>query len=121
MPRQRHVAKVAQSAPCGKSCTVSNCHVAKTMPNQLNSGAGTFFKQIFFFQGRNSKLAQISGTIIIFKPFGFDSAFWRELGEICLCLFVNGNHEKTIHTIVTEFKKFRIRLITMKDHEPMIG
>ena len=41
-------------------------------------GSGTFFKQIFFFtgmyfnlfvlQGRKSKLAQIIGMIIIFKP-----------------------------------------------------
>jgi len=67
----------ATSAPRGKSCTVSNCHVTKTMPNQLNSGARDLFQtnffyrdvfQIFFLQGRKSKLAQITGTIIIFKP-----------------------------------------------------
>jgi len=47
------------------------------MPNQLNSGARDFFQTIFFLQGcisilflqgRKSKLAQITGTIIIFKP-----------------------------------------------------
>ena len=41
----------ATSAPRGKSCTVSNCHVAKTMPNQLNSGVRDLFQTIFFLQG----------------------------------------------------------------------
>ena len=68
----------ATSAPRGKNCTVSNCHVAKTMPLQLNSGARDLFKTIFFFcrdvflifflQGRKSKRAQITGTNCIFKP-----------------------------------------------------
>jgi len=49
----------------------------QNMPNQLSSGASdpfqtNFFLQgcisIFFLQGRKSKLAQITGTIIIFKP-----------------------------------------------------
>jgi len=68
----------ATSAPRCKSCTVSNCHVAKTMPNQLNSGARDLFQtknilqgcnsKKFFSQGRKSKRAQITRTIIIFKP-----------------------------------------------------
>ena len=46
-------------------------------------GPETFFKQkifyrdviqIFFSQGRKSKLAQITGMIIIFKPKKFDSS-----------------------------------------------
>jgi len=67
----------ATSAPCGKSCTVSNCHVARTMPLQRFGGARDLFQtifflqgciSIFFLQGRKSKLTQITGTIIIFKP-----------------------------------------------------
>jgi len=41
--------------PCGKNCTVSNCHVAKTMPNQLNSGVRDLFQTILFLQGCISK------------------------------------------------------------------
>ena len=44
----------ATSAPRGKSCTVSNCHVAKTMPNQLNSGARDLFQTKNILQGCNS-------------------------------------------------------------------
>jgi len=33
--------------PRGKSCAVSNCHVAKTMPNQIGSGAMDLFKTNF--------------------------------------------------------------------------
>ena len=65
------MAKVAQSATAmwPKPCQVSH-----------EVGPGTFFKQkiffrdviqIFFSQGRKSKLAQITGTIIIFKPFNY--------------------------------------------------
>jgi len=63
------MAKVAQSATATwpKPCQVSH-----------EVGPGTFFKQkifyrdviqFFFSQGRKSKRAQITGTIIIFKPF----------------------------------------------------
>ena len=45
----------ATSAPRGKSCTVSNCHVAKTMPNQLNSEARDLFQTNFFFTGTKIK------------------------------------------------------------------
>jgi len=41
----------ATSAPRDKSCTVSNCHMAKTMPTQLDSGARDLFKTKFFLQG----------------------------------------------------------------------
>jgi len=34
----------AMSVPRGKNCTISNCHVAKTMSNQLNSGVRDLFK-----------------------------------------------------------------------------
>jgi len=66
----------ATSAPRDKSCTVSNCHMAKTMPTQLDSGARDLFKTkfflqgcfvIFFFQGLKPKHAQITGTKCIFK------------------------------------------------------
>jgi len=53
----------ATSVPRGKSCTVSNCHVAKTMPIQRFGGvrdlfktknfAGMFFN--FFFAGTKIK------------------------------------------------------------------
>jgi len=42
--------------PHDKTCTVNNCHVAKTMPNQLNSGARDHFQTIFFFTGTQFKL-----------------------------------------------------------------
>jgi len=62
------------SAPRGQSCTVSNCHVAKTMPYQKSGGKDLFqilffcrdVFQTFFLQGRKSKHAQIIGTKIIF-------------------------------------------------------
>jgi len=65
------------SAPQGQSCTVSNCHVAKTMPYHQKNGAKDVFQIIFFLhgcnsnfflQGRKSKHAQITGLKIIFKP-----------------------------------------------------
>jgi len=66
----------AASAPRGRSCTVSNCHVANPMPYhqkcgardlfQTNFFAGMFFK-LFFLHGRKSKRTQITGTKIIFK------------------------------------------------------
>jgi len=68
LPRQRHVAKVAQSA---------TATWAISMPSQTWSGPRDLFKQIFFYrevfqtfflQGRKSKPAQITGTIMIFKP-----------------------------------------------------
>ena len=37
----------AMSVPRGQSCTVSNCHVAKTMPLQLNCGVRDLFKTKF--------------------------------------------------------------------------
>jgi len=62
--------------PRGKSCTVSNCHVANIMPHQCFGGGQRPFsnKKIlqgffqFFLQGRKPKLPQITGTKIIFKP-----------------------------------------------------
>ena len=45
----------ATSAPRGKSCTVSNCHVAKTMPSQPWSGARDLFQTKNILQGCNSK------------------------------------------------------------------
>jgi len=55
------------SAPRGQSCTVSNCHLAKTMPYQQKSGAKDLFQIIFFLQGCNSNFF-FTGTKIIFKP-----------------------------------------------------
>jgi len=64
------------SAPRGQSCTVSNCHVAKTMPYQQKSGAKDLFQiknllqgcnSNFFFTGKKIKRRQITGTKIIFK------------------------------------------------------
>jgi len=63
--------------PRGQSCTVNNCHVAKTKPYQQKSRAKDVFQifffcrdviQTFFLQGRKSKHAQIIRTKIIFKP-----------------------------------------------------
>jgi len=44
-----------QQLPRG-SCTVSNCHVDKTMPNQLNSWVRDLFQTNFFLQGCISKI-----------------------------------------------------------------
>jgi len=66
----------ATSSSRGKSCTVSNCHMARTMPLQRFGGTRDLFQtnfflqgcfSIFFLQGRKSKLTQITGTKIIFK------------------------------------------------------
>jgi len=54
-----HVAKVAQSATATS---------AISMPSQTWSGARDLFQTKFFLQGRKSKLAQITGAVIIFKP-----------------------------------------------------
>jgi len=40
----------ATLVPCGKSCTVSKCHVAKTMPLQRFGGARDLFQTIFFYK-----------------------------------------------------------------------
>jgi len=56
-----------RSAPRDRSCTVSNCHVAKTMPYQRKSGVKDLFQIIFFLQGCNSNFF-FTGTKIIFKP-----------------------------------------------------
>jgi len=37
--------------PRDKTCTVSNCHVAKTMPLQRFGGARDLFQTNFFLQG----------------------------------------------------------------------
>jgi len=37
--------------PRDKSCTVSNCHVAKTMPLQCFGGANDLFQTKIFLQG----------------------------------------------------------------------
>jgi len=60
--------------PRGKSCTASNCHVAKTIPCQQKSRVRDLFKTknflqgffYFFLQGRKPKCAQITGTKCIF-------------------------------------------------------
>ena len=44
----------ATSAPRGKSCTVNNCHVAKTMPSQPWSGARDLFQTKNILLGCNS-------------------------------------------------------------------
>ena len=44
------------SAPRDQSCTISNCHVAKTMPYQQKSGAKDLFSNNFFLQGCNSNV-----------------------------------------------------------------
>jgi len=41
----------ATPVPRGKSCTISNCHVAKTMSLQRFGGARDLFQTIFFLQG----------------------------------------------------------------------
>jgi len=60
-----------------QSCTVNNCHVAKSMTLQRFGGPKDLFQtkkfllgcfSIFFLQGRKSKLTQNPGTKIIFKP-----------------------------------------------------
>jgi len=74
------------SVPRGQSCTVSNCHVAKTMPLQLNCGVRDLFKtkfcrdifNFFFLQGRKSKRAQITRTNCIFKPVYINHHFTME-------------------------------------------
>jgi len=38
------------SAPRGQSCTVSNCHVAKTCQISKKVGPETFFKIYFFYR-----------------------------------------------------------------------
>jgi len=55
------------SAPRGKSCTVSNCHVAKAMPLQCFCGVRDLFQTNFFLQGRFSNFF-FTRTKIIFKP-----------------------------------------------------
>ena len=44
----------ATSVPRGKSCTVSNCHVANAMPHQRYSGPRDHFQTKKNLQGRNS-------------------------------------------------------------------
>jgi len=57
------------STPRGQSCTVNNCHVAKTMSYQQKSGATDLFQIIFFcrdviqtflLQGRKLYLSHLS-------------------------------------------------------------
>ena len=60
----------------GKCCTVSNCHVTKTMSLQRFGGVRDLFKTIFFagmffnffLEGRKPKRAQITVMKSIFKP-----------------------------------------------------
>jgi len=55
--------------PRGKSCTVSNCHVAKTMPLQCFGGARDLFQTNFFckdvfryfFRDENQNMPKLQG------------------------------------------------------------
>jgi len=66
----------ATSAPRDKSCTVSNCHVARTMPLQRFGGAKDLFQTNFFLQGCFSIF--FTGTKIIFKPLIYFIDSWQE-------------------------------------------
>ena len=68
MPRQRHVAKDAQTATATwqEHATLAFWWGQGPFSNKFFF-TGMYFK-LFFLQGRKSKLAQITRTIIIFKP-----------------------------------------------------
>jgi len=76
----------------------------KNMPRQRFGGAMDLFQtnfflqgfiSIFFLQGRKSKLAQITGTIIIFKPLILmEFFFWKNIFLWVVLTFALRTHVK---------------------------
>ena len=95
--------------PHSKSCTVSNCHVAKTMPNQPWSGARDLFQtknilqgcnsNFFFHRDQNQNGPKLQGRL-------------SYLGLISIIIMFVKQNKKTIIIVITNLRVLIIIIIT---------